>query len=171
MLLQIALFHSFLWLSSVPLYVCVYIYMCVCVCVCIYTHVYMWSEVKLLSHVWLFVTPWTVAHQASPSIGFSRQEYWSGLPLPSPGESSQPRDQTQVSRVAGRHFTIWATREAQHIYMHHIFFIHLSVDGHLGCSHVCLLYIVLQLIWRCMYLFELCFSLIYAPEWDCRIIW
>ena len=85
--------------------------------------------------------------------------------------SSQPRDQTQVSRVAGRHFTIWATREAQHIYMHHIFFIHLSVDGHLGCSHVCLLYIVLQLIWRCMYLFELCFSLIYAPEWDCRIIW
>ena len=41
-------------------------------------------KVKLLSHVWLFVTPWTAAHQAPPSMGFSRQEYWSGVPLPSP---------------------------------------------------------------------------------------
>ena len=40
-------------------------------------------KVKLLSHVQLLVTPWTAAHQASPSMGFSRQEYWSGLPLPS----------------------------------------------------------------------------------------
>ena len=39
------------------------------------------KKVKLLSHVWLFVTPWTVAHQAPPSMGFSRQEYWSGLPF------------------------------------------------------------------------------------------
>ena len=39
---------------------------------------------KLLSHVWLFVTPWTAAHQAPLSMGFSRQEYWSGVPLPSP---------------------------------------------------------------------------------------
>ena len=39
--------------------------------------------VQLLSHVQLFATPWTVAHQASPSMGFSRQEYWSGLPFPS----------------------------------------------------------------------------------------
>ena len=43
---------------------------------------------------------------------FSRQEYWNGLPFPSPGGSSQPRDQTQVSWIAGRFFTIWATREA-----------------------------------------------------------
>ena len=41
---------------------------------------------KLLSHVRLFVTPWAVAHQAPPSMGFSRQEYWSGLPFPSPGD-------------------------------------------------------------------------------------
>ena len=40
-------------------------------------------KVKSFSHVWLFVTPWTAAHQAPPSIGFSRQEYWSGVPLPS----------------------------------------------------------------------------------------
>ena len=42
------------------------------------------GKVKSLSRVRLLVTPWTVAHQASPSMGFSRQEYWSGLPLPSP---------------------------------------------------------------------------------------
>ena len=48
-----------------------------------------WSEVKLLSRVRLFVTPWTVAHQA-PSMGFSRQEYWSGLPFPSPGDLPDP---------------------------------------------------------------------------------
>ena len=36
-------------------------------------------KVKSLSRVWLFTTPWTVAYQASPSMGFSRQEYWSGL--------------------------------------------------------------------------------------------
>ena len=41
-------------------------------------------KVKSLSHVRLPVTPWTTAHQASPSMGFSRQECWSGVPLPSP---------------------------------------------------------------------------------------
>ena len=41
-------------------------------------------SVKLLSHVRLFTTPWTAAYQAPLSMGFSRQEYWSGLPLPSP---------------------------------------------------------------------------------------
>ena len=42
------------------------------------------DEVKSLSGVQLFATPWTVAYQAPLSMGFSRQEYWSGLPLPSP---------------------------------------------------------------------------------------
>ena len=42
--------------------------------------------VKPLSHVRLFATPWTVAYQAPPSMGFSRQEYWNGLPFPSPGD-------------------------------------------------------------------------------------
>ena len=45
---------------------------------------------KLLSCVRLFATPWTVAHQAPPSMGFSRQEYWSGLPFPSPGDLPNP---------------------------------------------------------------------------------
>ena len=39
---------------------------------------------KLLSCIWLLATPWTTAYQAPPSMGFSRQEYWSGVPLPSP---------------------------------------------------------------------------------------
>ena len=42
------------------------------------------------SHVWLLVTPWTVAHQAPVSMGFSRQEYWTGLPFPSPGDLPNP---------------------------------------------------------------------------------
>ena len=43
------------------------------------------KKVKSLSCVWLFATPWTVAYQVPPSMGFYRQEYWSGLPFPSPG--------------------------------------------------------------------------------------
>ena len=46
--------------------------------------------VKSLSRVQLFSTPWTVAYQASASMGFSRQEYWSGLPFPSPGALPNP---------------------------------------------------------------------------------
>ena len=108
-------------------------------------------KVKSVSRVRLFVTPWTVAYQAPPSMGFSRQEYWSGLSFPSlsqdkesevgqlcltlcdpmdcglPGSSihgilqarllewvaisfsrgsSQPRDRTQVSHIAGRCFNL-----------------------------------------------------------------
>ena len=42
------------------------------------------SESESLSRVWLLATAWTAAYQAPPSMGFSRQEYWSGVPLPSP---------------------------------------------------------------------------------------
>ena len=54
------------------------------------TQEYWVSEVKSLSRVWLFVTPWTVAYQASLSMGFSTQEYWSGLPFPAPGDLPNP---------------------------------------------------------------------------------
>ena len=47
-------------------------------------------EVKSLSRDRLFATPWTVAYQAPPSMGFSRQECWSGLPFPSPGDLPHP---------------------------------------------------------------------------------
>ena len=50
-----------------------------------FSNAWKWKvKVKLLSHAWLLVTPWTRAYQALPSMGFSRQEYWSGVPLPSP---------------------------------------------------------------------------------------
>ena len=61
--------------------------------------------VKLLSRIWLFVTPWTVAHQAPLSVGFPKQEYWSELLFHSTGESSWPRDQTHVSFLLSRLFT------------------------------------------------------------------
>ena len=66
---------------------------------------------KSLSRVRLFATPWTVAYQAPPSMGFSRQEYWSGLPFPSPGDLPDPGIEW-VSRIPGRRFNLWATREA-----------------------------------------------------------
>ena len=47
-------------------------------------------KVKSLSCVQLFATPWTEAYQAPPSMGFSRQEYWSGLPFPSSGDLPDP---------------------------------------------------------------------------------
>ena len=47
-------------------------------------------KVKLLSRIQLFATPWTVAYQAPLSVEFSRQEYWSGLPYPSPGDLRDP---------------------------------------------------------------------------------
>ena len=47
-------------------------------------------KVKSFNRVRLFATPWTVAYQASPSVGFSRQGYWSGLPFPSPGDLPDP---------------------------------------------------------------------------------
>ena len=70
------------------------------------------EKVKSLSHVQLFAMPWTVACQTPLSVGFSRQEYWSGLPFSSPVDLSQPREWTWVSRIVGRLLSIWATREA-----------------------------------------------------------
>ena len=117
-----------------------------------------WNKTPWAQWWWWFIatscptleTPWTEACQAPLSVGFSRQEYWSGLPFPAPKVkvkvvqscqtlcdpmdytvhgiskarilewvafpfsrgSSQPRNQTQVSHIAGRFFTSWATREA-----------------------------------------------------------
>ena len=146
---------------------------------------------KLLSRVPLFVTPWTAAYRTPLSMGFSRQEYWSGLPFPSPESesevaqsyptlrdpvdctppgssihgilqarilewvaisssrgSSQPRDQIEVSCVAGRRFNLWATREAPQKKPHpwhgswHVKFTELAwAWGDLGCysgfAHSC----------------------------------
>ena len=71
------------WVCFEQEYVCTCTYMytlCVCVCVC----------VRMVSLVWPFATPWTVACQAPQSMEFSRQEYWSGLPFPSLGDLPDP---------------------------------------------------------------------------------
>ena len=50
-----------------------------------FSNAWKWKmKVKLLSHAWLLATPWTAAYQAPTSMGFSKQEYWSGVPLTSP---------------------------------------------------------------------------------------
>ena len=74
MLLQMALFHAFKWMSNILLYICTTSSLSILL-------------LLLLSHfsrVRLCVTPEMAAHQALPSLGFSRQEHWSGSPFPSP---------------------------------------------------------------------------------------
>ena len=66
----------------------------------------------LLSCVWLFVTPWTVAHQAPLSMGILQARILEWAAISFSRGSSQPRDQTQVSHIIGRFFTVWATGEA-----------------------------------------------------------
>ena len=73
----------------------------------------------VLSHVQLFVTPWTIAHQAPLPMGFSRQEYWSGLPFPIPGDLPSPEVVSCVSCIGKRILYCRATKEAQ--LLHYIF--------------------------------------------------
>ena len=73
-------------------------------------------EKTLLSHfsrVQLFVTLWTIAHQAPLSMGFSRQEYWSVLPCPPPGDLPDPGMEPVSPALAGGLFTTWASLVAQ----------------------------------------------------------
>ena len=75
-----------------------------------------WHDMYVLSRVRLFVTPGTIACQASPSMGFSRQEYWSGLPFPTPGDLLDPgiKPTSPVSlALAGRFFTTVSPLDCQ----------------------------------------------------------
>ena len=114
-----------------------YMYACVCVCLCIHSQVYanafmyfyiyfnpsIYPSITFITCTRVLVTqscltlcdPRDYSPQDPLSMWFSKQEYWSGLPFPPPAESSQPRDQTRVSCIAGKFSTIWATREAMHI--------------------------------------------------------
>ena len=60
---------------------------------------------KSLSHVRLFATPWAEAYQAPPFMEFSRQEYWSGLPFPSPGDLPDPWIEPTSPVLTGEFFT------------------------------------------------------------------
>ena len=67
-----------------------------------------WTGLRVwtvLSCVWLFATPWTVAHQAPMSMGFPRQEYWNGLPFPAPGDLPNSETKPASPPLAGRLFT------------------------------------------------------------------
>ena len=74
---------------------------------CIHIHV-----LRHFSHVQLCVTLWTVTYQAPLSMGFSRQEYLSGLPFPSPGDLPDPGFEPGYSALRADFFTVWATKEA-----------------------------------------------------------
>ena len=88
--------------ASVCVCVCVGIFLdasvCVCVCVCVCV------SMCVLSHIWLFPTLWTVAHEAPLCMEFSRQEYWSELPFLTPAVFPYPGITSMSSALAGRIF-------------------------------------------------------------------
>ena len=103
-------------------YVCVCVSLCVCVCACVFVCVCVCAPTArvraVLSHfsrTRFFVTPWAVALQAPLSMGFSRQEDWSGLPGPPPGDLPHPgmaSASLMSLALEGGLFTTSATREA-----------------------------------------------------------
>ena len=92
----------------------------------------------MLSHIsrciWLFATLWIVACQPPLSMGFSRQEYWNGLPCPPPGDLPDPRDRTQGSCIAGRFFTSGPAGEALTELIHVVFWYCFDFVFHLWLS-------------------------------------
>ena len=83
----------FQWVSSshqVAKYIYIYVCVCVWLCECAKSLQSYPTLCNTMDGIWLFVTQWTVAHQAPLSMGFSRQEYCSGLPCPPPGDLPDP---------------------------------------------------------------------------------
>ena len=68
-------------------------------------HLLMCMHAQLLGHVWFYVTPWIIARQAPLSMGFSRQEHWSGLPWPPPGDLLSLGTKSASPALTGRFFT------------------------------------------------------------------
>ena len=96
------------WLPAViyiGIYIQMYVYLCICMCCYSYIYPSICTYVcVLIQFCPTLTTPRTIAHQASLSTGFPRQEYWSGLLFPPPGYLPD-RDGTHVSCIAGRFFT------------------------------------------------------------------
>ena len=74
------------------------------------------GKVKSLSRVQLFETPWTVAHQAPPSVGFSRQKYWNGLLFPYYSESKECLEVVKTSPDLLPRFTFWDNSISQKVF-------------------------------------------------------
>ena len=79
-----------------------------------FSNAWKWKvKVKSLSHTQLLATPWTGAYQAPPSMGFSRQEYWSGVPLPSPSMEAEVSIYSRIQPLQGRRYLLeWWQYEA-----------------------------------------------------------
>ena len=97
------------YLERYILYTHTYIYVCVCVCVC--------TLCLVAQSCLILVTPRTVACQAPLTMGFSRQEYWSGLPLPSPGDLPYPGIKPRSPALQVKLYQLsYKGREAHNIY-------------------------------------------------------
>ena len=84
-----------------------------------FSNAWKWKvKVKLLSCVPLFTTPWTAAYQAPPSMGFSRQEYWSGVPLPSPKflSTGKQNNTAELKRKRARKQSLWPSQEVTEVH-------------------------------------------------------
>ena len=82
-----------------------------------FSNAWKWKvKMKSLSRVWLLATPWTAAYQAPPSRGISRQEYWSGPPLPSPGWLDRITDSLDMD--LSKRWKRTKNREAWHLAVH-----------------------------------------------------
>ena len=92
-----------------------------------------WKKVKSLSHVWLFETPWTVDPQAPQSMEIFQARVLEWVAISFSRRSSWHRDWTQVSQIAGRRFTVWATRETRAVI--NAGFKFLNFLFLLGCCH------------------------------------
>ena len=92
--------------------------------------------VCMLSHVWLFVTLWTVAHQAPLSMGFFRQEYWSELPFLSPGDLLNPGFDTHLL-----HFLHWQADSLPLCHPGSRKYIHMCVYIHTYLHIICFIYV------------------------------
>ena len=87
---------------------------------------------KSLSRVRLFATPWTIPYQAPKSMGFSRQEYWSGLPFPSPGDLPDPGIELGSPALGAQSLSHWTKREVP---VSVLYCVHLCMKCSLGISN------------------------------------
>ena len=103
-----------------------------------------------------FVTSWTDVHQAPLSMGFSRQEYWSGLPFPSPGDLPDPKIELMSPILVGRLFTAephWEVPYIIHIYIYILLIFFSIIDYHqlLNISPCALQVLIFNILFNLLY--------------------